>query len=242
MLYSLFYAIILASTILLCKSCLMNQQNRRKSFFWILLWVICFSSAMAFAKMLKQSNPNIPLHILVMIRSFFAFVFVLPLATREGFKQAFKVEQKKLIFVRMITIFCTVYCTYFAYQNLPLATATSIGFSGPLFSISFAVFLLGENFPIKKWLYVILGYIGVLVIINPAGIVFEPAITISILSNILAGLGQNLTKLLTRTEKSVTLVLYGTGFNFIMSSALLTFYQVICQRFMSLYKCLSSVA
>ena len=73
----------------------MSQQNRRKSLFWVLSWVFSFSSAMALAKMLKQNNPNIPIHILVLARSFFAFTMVLPLAVRQGFKGTVTVKRKK---------------------------------------------------------------------------------------------------------------------------------------------------
>ena len=199
----------------------MSQQNRRKSLFWVLSWVFSFSSAMALAKMLKQNNPNIPIHILVLARSFFAFTMVLPLAVRQGFKETVTVKRKKLIALRMLISFTTIYCTYFAYQNLPLATATSIGFSGPLFSISFAILILGEAFSLRQWFYLILGYLGVLIIINPASLSFESAIIISVLANTLAGIVLNITKILTRTESTVTLILYGTSFNCLMSLVLL---------------------
>ena len=171
----------------------------------------------------KTINKEIPIYILVLIRSFFAFLMILPLAIHNGFKKSFKVKRKKLIALRMINSVCAISCTYFAYRNLPLATATSIGFSGPLFSTTFAILILREKFPLEKWIYLLLGYIGVLVIIDPSQITFELAILSSIMANTLAGIGINLTKILTKTEKTVTLILYGSLFNFSVSACLLLF-------------------
>ena len=174
----------------------------------------------------KTINPNIPIYILVLIRSLFAFLMILPLALHNGFKKTIKVKHKKMIALRMVNSALAITCTYYAYRNLPLATATSIGFSGPLFATSFAVLILKEKFPLEKWVCLLLGYIGVLIIIDPSKITFEFAIISSILANTLAGLGLNITKILTRTEKTVTLVLYGSSFNFLSSLSLLLFMPV----------------
>ena len=124
----------------------------------------------------------------------------------------------------MVNSFLAILFTYTAYRNLPIATATSIGFSGPLFSISFSILILKEKFPLKKWMLLFLGYIGVLIITNPGQMTFEMAILSSIMANVLAGLGINITKIMTRTEKTVTLILYGSAFNIIISTVCLPFY------------------
>lgn len=204
----------------------MQQTNHTKGLFWVLSWVLSFSSAMTLTKLV---DPNLPTAILIFIRSLIAFFSVLPFTTKEGFTSTFRVQNKKLLLVKMLLSFCTILCTYTAYRYLPLATATSIGFSGPLFSISFSVLLLNATFSLRKWGFLLLGYAGVLTITNPSHLILEPAIMSSVMANILAGLGINITKILTRTEKTMTLILYGSGFNILFSLISISLMSVLQQ-------------
>ena len=142
---------------------------------------------------------------------------VFPIAYQKGLKKYLKVKNKKVLIFRMINSFFAIGFTYYAYRNLPLATATSIGFSGPLFVTTFAIFMLKEKFSLKQWAYLFVGYVGVLTITNPSSIAFEVAVVSSLMANTLAGLGVNLTKILTRTEESLSLVLYNGMFNTVAS-------------------------
>lgn len=199
----------------------MLKSMSQKGIFWVLLWVLLFSTAVTFTKLLGDHIPTV---VIIFVRSFFGFCFVLPVAVRKGLRTSFTLTNKKVMVFRMITYFLAIACTYYAYRNLPLATATSIGFSGPLFITTFALLLLGERFSMKQWAFLLLGYVGVLVITNPGSIQFEVAIVSSILANTLAGLGINLTKILTRTEDSLTIVLYGGVSNIVLSLLLMPYF------------------
>ncbi len=50
---------------------------------------------------------------------------------------------------------------------IPMTTATSIYFTGPLMVVALAVPLLGERVGMRRWLAVIVGFLGALVIIRP---------------------------------------------------------------------------
>lgn len=53
------------------------------------------------------------------------------------------------------------------YILLPLAEATTIGFTMPIFATLLSVFFLGERPGIHRWAAVIVGFLGVLVIVGP---------------------------------------------------------------------------
>ena len=55
-----------------------------------------------------------------------------------------------------------IYCI----RNLPLATVVSISFAAPIFTI-FSIFLLSEKVGMFRWLAVIIGFIGILIITEP---------------------------------------------------------------------------
>ena len=54
-----------------------------------------------------------------------------------------------------------------ALRSLPLATVTSIAFAAPIFTTVMSVFFLRENVGTFRWLAVIIGFIGIVVITDP---------------------------------------------------------------------------
>jgi len=94
---------------------------------------------------------------------------------------------------------------------LPLAEVTTIGFTVPIFATILSVLFLGERPGMHRWLAVLVGFMGVLVIINPGGshagisqfglgVAMAGAIVTSFVSLLLRQIG--------RTEAPTTTVFY----------------------------------
>lgn len=108
--------------------------------------------------------------------------------------------------------------TFGAYILLPLAEATTIGFTTPIFATILAVVVLREFVGIHRWSAVIIGFIGVLLVTRPGSgsiplfgalVSLGSALMIAIISILLRQLG--------RTEIATTTVFY-----FALLSALVT--------------------
>ena len=56
---------------------------------------------------------------------------------------------------------------FIALRNLPLATVVSISFAAPIFTTIFSIFLLNEKVGFYRWLAVLVGFIGIVVISEP---------------------------------------------------------------------------
>ena len=56
---------------------------------------------------------------------------------------------------------------FIALRNLPLATVVSITFAAPIFTTIFSIFLLNEKVRLYRWLAVVVGFIGVVIISEP---------------------------------------------------------------------------
>ena len=56
---------------------------------------------------------------------------------------------------------------FIALRKLPLATVVSISFAAPIFTTILSIFLLNEKVGIYRWLAVIIGFIGILIITEP---------------------------------------------------------------------------
>ncbi len=110
-------------------------------------------------------------------------------------------------------------CTYYAYSNLPILTATAIGYTEPMMEVIIAILFLHEKVSIKRWLFIILGYIGVYIAINPRnlGITYQPFF-IAVFANIFSSGAKVIAKYLTNFEPVHQMVLYGDILLFMVAS------------------------
>jgi drug/metabolite transporter (DMT)-like permease len=60
-------------------------------------------------------------------------------------------------------------CSFYSYSRLPLADAYAIAFSAPLFITALSVPVLHEHVGWRRWTAVGVGFIGVLIMLNPRG-------------------------------------------------------------------------
>ena len=56
---------------------------------------------------------------------------------------------------------------FIALRNLPLATVVIITFAAPIFTTIFSIFLLNEKVGFYRWMAVLVGFIGIIVISEP---------------------------------------------------------------------------
>ena len=58
---------------------------------------------------------------------------------------------------------------YFAITRIPIADATAIAYAAPIFIAVLSIFALGEVIGPRRWIAVLVGFIGVLLIARPQG-------------------------------------------------------------------------
>ncbi len=97
---------------------------------------------------------------------------------------------------------------FYGITLVPLATATALNFTGPLFATAGAALILGETVRLRRWMAVIVGFLGVLVIIRPGVGALDPNLLIILLSAATAGMGVVTVKYLSRSESATAIVTY----------------------------------
>ncbi len=83
-----------------------------------------------------------------------------------GFK-LFATRRLKLQLTRSLLQLVALTSFVVGLLYIPMTTATAIFFTGPLIVVALAVPLLGERVGIRRWLAVLVGFIGALIIIRP---------------------------------------------------------------------------
>lgn len=169
-------------------------------------WAICINSAMVFA---KQLTPGMGNAMIIFIRNLFGALLLSPLMLSQG-RRLWQSQQPWRQALNALLIVSAMGCTYYAYRHLPLAFATSIGFSGPLMTTLFAIFFLQEEVGFKKWIFILLGYTGVIMILHPIQMMFSSVVLILLAANLLASLAIINRKILLRTDKPESILAIGT--------------------------------
>jgi drug/metabolite transporter (DMT)-like permease len=94
---------------------------------------------------------------------------------------------------------------------LPIATVTSITFATPLLVAAFSGPLLGEKVSVRRWLVILLGFAGVLVIVRPGGAQFHWALLLPIAVAIINCFRDLATRWLARTETSISVLVWSSN-------------------------------
>ncbi|MEL0123650.1 MAG: DMT family transporter [Paracoccaceae bacterium] len=82
------------------------------------------------------------------------------------------IKQWKLALLRGVIASLAQLCFYWSLGLMAFATASTITYSGALFATAFAIPILGERVGIVRWLAVIIGFIGVVFILQPGSDAF----------------------------------------------------------------------
>ncbi len=152
----------------------------------------------------------------VFITSCFSLLLLMPFLFINK-KMVFRTKVLHLHCLRAIFSVSTLICTYYAYRNLPISFATSVGMSGPLFSIVLSVIFFKEKIGFKKCIIIFLGYVGVIILIRPDNIFINLSTISIILATILASTILIIVKFILRTDSILTNMLYTNVSNTIVA-------------------------
>lgn len=96
-------------------------------------------------------------------------------------------------------IMSTAYLAFIlSIAAMPMADSVAIYFAMPLIVAVIAGPLLGEHVALHRWIAIIAGLVGVIIMINPGGGVFEPAALLSLYSAFGYAVSQTLARLVVR--------------------------------------------
>lgn len=131
---------------------------------------------------IKQVSGGYPLTQVLAMRSLVAVPILLALVQFEvGWRAVFATDFWPLV-ARAALMFVAYLAYYMAFPALPLADAVALYFTVPLFVTALAGPLLGERAGWQVWLAVGVGFLGVVVMLQPGSGLFEPAALLSLVS------------------------------------------------------------
>ena len=128
-----------------------------------------FLSVCAFSIMdlIVKWSDNYPLGQVIFFRGFFGLVFYYFIIPKKRIKDFYFTKRPLLHLSRCFFGLAALLSIFTALRNLPLATVVSITFAAPIFTTIFSIFFLSEKVGYFRWLAVIVGFVGILIISEP---------------------------------------------------------------------------
>lgn len=151
--------------------------------------------------------PEFSIYLIVFLRLATQALLLAPLAFRD-WNRISGTSRFKLHFLRASLSVVGMALFYFAFANLPMATATTLTFTVPAFVSILAALFLSERVGLTRSIAIVLGFIGVLVIMRPGFTIFEPAMIVALLGAFFAACLFVVTRSLSLSESRVTIMFY----------------------------------
>jgi drug/metabolite transporter (DMT)-like permease len=146
---------------------------------------------------------------LLFIRSASALIVLLPVVYRAGWREVFVIAQPGRHAVRLLLIVGEVACFYLAVRHLPLADVMAVYQATPLIVTVLAIPLLGEAVGWRRGIAVGVGFIGVLLVLQPEGGVFTAPALIALAGSTAYALMMIVTRQVRQTG-ALSLIVYHT--------------------------------
>jgi len=183
--------------------------------------IACFSCMDASAKWLNRDLDPLQISGLRYLVSLLAVGLFLNPRSKPGI---LRTKKPVLQFLRALCLIGMTLGCFIALRFLPLTQITAINFSAPLITALLAGPLLGEKIGPRRFVAVLVGFGGVLIVTRPFGATLQPAIGLALLAALSNAFYFLITRQLAAHDSSETTMLYTSLLGTLLVSPLLFFF------------------
>ena len=144
---------------------------------------------------------------LMLIRSFAALVVLAPFLWRTGWNRLVKVDRPRLHLLRSVLFAFEASGFYFAVAYMPLADTMTYWLAAPIYVAALSPLMLGEKVGWRRWTAIIVGFLGVVIALEPSKETFTLPALIALAGSLSFGLALVLGRSL-RAAPDTTLVFW----------------------------------
>ncbi len=187
----------------------------------MVLSVACFTGMDAVIKHVAQGGYSTPQ--ILFFRNVCAFVPIAVLVYRQGGVSSLGTGKPMGHLIRSLIGLTAMGSFFYGFQKLPLSEAISISFAAPLFMTALSVPMLGEKVGMRRWIAVLVGFVGVLIMVRPSASM-EPASLVMLFGTVFFALAMICVRKLSATETSSSIVFYFTVTGALLSGVLMPWF------------------
>jgi drug/metabolite transporter (DMT)-like permease len=182
---------------------MLYRQNLLLGALFILVAEFFFASMGA---AVKTVTADLPSEMAVFMRNFFGLGLMIPLVWRKGLA-GLSTQIMPVHLLRSLAGVSAMYCFFYVLANMKLADGMLLKMTAPLFMPLIALLWLSERLRRQTLIALLIGFIGVILVLNPDG-EFNRVALIGLLGGALAALAKVSLRRLGRSEPSVRVVFY----------------------------------
>ena len=142
-------------------------------------------------------------------RTIIPLVILVPMLMRQG-EGWWRTTRPGLQFIRGILGGAAMVTWFYSLSMIPVGDATALSFSVVIFTSLGAVFFLREKMGPRRWMAVLIGLIGTLIILRPGTEAMQLGALVALASSVCWSATLLVVKVLTRTESGMTIVFYSS--------------------------------
>jgi len=151
---------------------------------------------------------------------FFSVLFSFPLVTlylvsnpRTG---SLWPHHPVLMLIRVLAISLTGFCAFYAFSVLPLAQTYALLFLTPILITALSIPILGETVGLHRWCAIIVGFVGVLVVLEPNSTVLNMGHLACLGAVVASATNALITRKIGQREKTSVMLIYPLIGNFLI--------------------------
>lgn len=167
----------------------------------------------------KHLTGHQPIGQLICVRQIASLAFILAFAWATTGLGVLRMVNVTGQVIRAILFVVTTTLVVVSLRHLPIATVTAIGFTSPIWVAALAGPWLGEKVTLRRWLAIIGGFVGVLLIIQPGSASFTWLLMLPAVLAVVSAFRDVLTRYLSRTDTAIG-ILFWSSLVVIAASAL----------------------
>ena len=171
---------------------------------WGLLAALAFSCMQV---VIKEAGQTLPVWQILLLRSAIALAFIAPAAHRVGLV-GLRTSRPRAHILRALLGFGGISTLVLSLKHLDLTIVATLGFSSTFFVILFAALFLGERIVRDRTMATAVGFIGVLICLNPGPGGFDPWALVMLASAVFAAGVHTAIKSLTGTERPTAILFW----------------------------------
>ncbi len=180
-------------------------ENVRTGILWMLGTMFCFVTMDASAKQLLTNGHSVTQ---VVWGRYISQVVLLAAVFAPRLVTLFKTAHVKIQLTRSVLLLLTTILFFSALSHIPIADASAVMLVSPLIVTALSVPLLREKVGIRRWMGVIIGFMGAMLIIRPGAETLQLAALLPLAAAFLYALFQISTKFLSDAENPLTTLVY----------------------------------
>lgn len=173
-----------------------------------LLALLAFGSFATHDALIKVLGGQYTVFQIIFFSVLFSFVPMTIALTADTTVANLRPRHPWLVAIRTAMMIIGMVSAFFAFTRLPLAQTYALLFATPLLITALSIPFLGEKVGLRRWLAVIIGLVGVVIVLRPGAIPLELGHVAALVAALASAVSSIIVRRAGPEERSAVLILY----------------------------------